>query len=570
MTDGHYPVVALNADVVGYSRLMADDLEATTKAMEQHRRLVEGQVSAVTGGNLVNFVGDNFMAIFDDAPTALRAAIAIATEVETRNSEISESRQVRFRMGLDLGDVMATDGQYFGDVLNIASRIQAVAPAGGICVSGAVYHAMDEPALRFRALGRQRLKNIPEEIAVYEFVGLPADRTPGSGRTSLSLEFPTISVLPIHAEMVDESVRATAAVVRGDMMHRLTAVPQLRVIDASATPGDGTVRHAARYTIESGVHQAGDKVRIYASIFDVTTMNVVKSHKWTVDAGDLFNLSEEIADEVARSVEVELIVGAPAGLYAELDDPIAIEKIYLGWYHLTAATQEGWVKALELFGEVAESHPDKPYGSVLSAFANWSGASNGWASDPEATLETALLQARSANELGDPTGMARTVEAAVLMSQGKGSEAVSLMEQVEILRPTCDVTFGLEGSVRRYMGDWEKAVDLVDVAMRLTGVNKPWYPTVKACSLFMGGRADSAATVAEMVLDYQPNNLEALLVLIAAQVELGLERRAKANAEILKERFPSVDPAAWLDGNPYQDKVRVERWKENLVVAGAV
>ncbi|MGZ5384839.1 MAG: tetratricopeptide repeat protein, partial [Acidimicrobiia bacterium] len=244
--------------------------------------------------------------------------------------------------------------------------------------------------------------------------------------------------------------------------------------------------------------------------------------------------------------------------------------IYLGWYHLTAATREGWTRSLELFEQVAQSHPEQPYGPVLSAFAKWMGAANGWAGDPEKTLEAARLQARSALELGDPTGMARTVEAAVLMSQGKGEEAIATIEKVEIIRPTCDVTFGLEGSVRRYLGQWEKAVNLVDVAMRLTGVNKPWYPTIKACSLFMGGRAEQAASVAEMVLEYQPANLEALLVLTAAQVEMGLDRRARATGDQVKERFPAVDVEEWLDRNPYQDHDLVARWKQDLAVAGVI
>ena len=162
------------------------------------------------------------------------------------------------------------------------------------------------------------------------------------------------------------------------------------------------------------------------------------------------------------------------------------------------------------------------------------------------------------------------VEAAILMSEGRQDEALAVVEHLEIIRPTCDVTYGLEGSVRRYMGQWEKAIDLLDVAMRLTGVNKPWYPTVKACSLFMGGRIEQAASLAEMVLEYQPLNLEALLVLTAAQVELSMDRRAKATTEIIRELFPSVDVKAWLDKSPYQNKEWIERWKKDLAMAGMI
>ena len=110
----------------------------------------------------------------------------------------------------------------------------------------------------------------------------------------------------------------------------------------------------------------------------------------------------------------------------------------------------------------------------------------------------------------------------------------------------------------------------MDRAMRLTGVNKPWYPTVKACSLLVGGRAEQAAELAEAVLEHQPHNLEALIVLAAAQAEMGLERRARATAQIIHDRFPAVDVEAWLDSNPYQDRDLVDRWKGELVDIGAI
>ena len=569
MSQKHSEMVALNADVVGYSRLIADDLDSTTATMDEYRELVQ-RIVADNDGTLVNFVGDNFMAVFDSAVDAMRSAITISTEVEATNAARPSARRTRFRMGMDQGIVAVSGNEYFGDALNIAARIQAIAQPGGISVSGRVYQALDEPALRFRPIGRRRLKNIPEESEIYEYADMADHGSATPGDRPLALDSPIVAVLPIHADTVDASVRATADMLRTDLIHRLTRVPQLKVIDATTRGPRGDAHEAARYMIETGVHQVGDDVRIYASVLDVTSMNVVKSHKWSAKTAELFSLSDVIAEEVARALEVDVIIGAPAGLYADLDDPVAIEQVYLGWYHLTSGTQEGWVRALELFGEVARSHPDEPYGHVLSAFANWMGVGNGWARDRDATLQKAWEQAQIGLKAGDQTGMAQTVEAAVLMSQGRGADALEAIEKVEILRPTCDVTYGLEGSIRRYMGDWEKAVDLTDRAMRLTGVNKPWYPTVKACSLFMGGQVEQASAVAEMVLEHQPHNLEALLVLAAAQVELGLERRARATGELINERYRAVDVSAWLDENPYQGREVIERWRGDLISAGVI
>ena len=562
-------IVALNADVVGYSKLMSDDFESTTETMDKYRRLVDAKV-AESSGILIDFVGDNFMAVFDTARDAVQTAIAITTEIERANIDTPNIRRVRFRMGIDLGEVTISDGRYFGDVLNIASRIQAIAPQGGLCISGPVYRELDEPALRFRPMGPQRLKNIPEEVAVYVFADLPSNETISSLKSSLSLESPTVAVLPIHTETADESVSAMAGILRSELIHGLAGVPQLQVINAKTETDGEHVLAAARYMIETGVHQLGDKVRVYATLFDVTTMNIVKTYKWAIQAKDLLELSDRFADDVARSIEIELVIGEPAGLYSELNDPEAIEKVYTGWYHLRSDTREGWSRALELFSQVAQSHPDQPYGHVLSAFATWAGAANEWVPDPDAALLKAREQAQAGIDAGDPTGMARAVEACIMMTEGRHDEALEVVEELGIIRPTCDVTFGLEGSVRRYLGQWEKAIDLLDIAMRLTGINKPWYPTVKACSLFMGGRVDQAASVAEMVLDYQPHNLEALLVLVAAQVELGMDRRAKATTEMIKARFPSVNVETWLDKNPYQVYELIERWKKDLSLAGAI
>lgn len=562
-------MVALNADVVGYSRLLADDFEATRATMGDYQKLVTELVER-DEGTLVNFVGDNFMAVFGDAADAMRASIAIAREIESRNTDVPSGRQVRFRMGLDQGPVESGTDQWYGDALNIASRIQSIAPAGGISISGAVYAALDEPELRFSPLGRQRLKNIPEEVDVFEFSDLPSQRQSQGAPGLLRLESPTVAVLPIHVEDLEARVASMAQVLRADVIHHMTQVPSLVVMEVMDETEPADLEGRVRYLLLTGVHQFDEQVRIFAHLIDVTTMNVVKGFRWTAATAELMSLSEEIGREVARSLEVDLIVGEPAGLYNDIEDPLAIQNIYMGWYHMTAGTPEGINKSIALFEQVAEQISDQPYGHVLAAFVNWMAAANGVVEDPGAALDRAHQQALRGLEIGDPTGMAQSVEAAVLMSQGRSSEAVEKLDDIEITRPTCDVTYALEGSVRRYLGEWDRSVELLDRAMRLTAVNKPWYPTVQACSLYLGGRPEQAAAMAEAVLEHQEHNLEALLVLAGAQVRMGLERRARATVDLVRERFPSTDIEGWIDSNPYRDQDVAAEWKRDLAVVGLV
>jgi len=561
----HQELVALNADIVGYSKLLADDLDTTTSTMEEYHHLVEDKINA-NDGTLVNFVGDNFMSVFEKATDAMATSIGITAAIEERNAELPPHRQIRFRMGLDQGSITVAENQYFGDALNIAARIQSIAPPGGVSVSGRVYEALDEPSLRFHSMGLQDLKNIPEEVSVYNFADLPSDGQHATGR-SLSLEAPTVAVLPIHTEMVDKTVLPAAEVIRSDLVHRIAAIPNLNVIDGA----DGEkAKTSASYFLETGVVQLGDQVRVFAKLVDVSTWNVATSHKWTASLADLFALSDEISEDVARAMEIELVIGEPARIYADIADPETLQTIYNAWFELSSGTREGWSHALEAFESVAVKHPDQPFGHVLAALTKWIGVGERYLKDRQTALEEAWEHAQLGIRAGDPTGLGQTVEAAILMSQGLPDQALEKIDGVEIIRPTCDITYAVEGSVRRYLGQWERAVDLTDTAMRLTAVNKPWYPTIQACSLYMGGKLEQAASTAEAVIEYQPNNLEALLVLAAAQQEMGLERRAVATAEIIQERYPAMDIGQWLEGNPYQDAEMVDRWRQNLVAAGVI
>ncbi len=557
-------LVALNADVVGYSRLMADDFGATTTTMERYHRLVEKEI-AQAGGALVNFVGDNFMAVFEDAKAAIGAAIAISAAIERDSEQVPENRRLRFRMGIDQGPVTISDGDYFGDALNIAARIQALARPGGVSVSGSVYQELDEPALRFRSTGVRRLKNIPEGVEVFEFADLPTAVEHQAPRLALSP--PSIAVLPIHTSGLTAATEGVPELIRADVVHRLAGVPSMSVIDAPADPIEPATQ-APEYLMEMGFHQFEERARFYAKLMQVATMNIVTSQRWSATAEELVAGSDEIADQIAAAVEVELVIGEPAREYSRLEDPAAIRDIYQGWYHLTADTPEGILRAIELFEGVAAAHPDLFIGPSLTAFAHWVGAAEGLLPDAAEHYTIAMDLARRGAELGDQTGLAQMVQAAILMSIGQAGEALEMLEHVEIQRPTCDITYGLEASVRRYLGQWEKSIDLLDVAMRLTAMNKPWYPTIQACSLYIGNRLQAAASTAESVLEHQPRNLEALMVLAAAQVELGQLRRAKATAALITERFPGVDVGAWLDRRPYQDPELVTRWKRSLAEAG--
>jgi adenylate cyclase len=566
-------LVALNADIVSYSRLVADDAVHTATALRKVRTIVDSEIAA-GGGSLVNFVGDNFMSVFERSEQAVQTAIAITNAVAAENASFPEYLRLRFRMGIDIGAVhIDNEGVHLGDALNVAARIQSAAQPGGLSISGEVFRELDEPQFRFRSTGSHRFKNIPELVDVYDFADLPAegDTAPNPLRP-LSLETPRVAVLPMHVASETGDLKSMGAFLLSDVVSGLINLRNLDVVDVTNSEGrPGEAEPAppnVRYMLLSGIIQAGSRLRIWAQVREVLTQSVLWVGKWDCEEDALFDIADELATEIVRAFEIELIVGEPARVYHELGSPEAIAKVYEGWYNLTAGTRNGWNRANVLFGELRRDAPNNAVGPVLYAFTQWMGARDGLVENREEAFEEARTNAQHGLELGDDTGLSSMILAAVELEGGDTDAALEGIARAKILRPTCDLTWAMEASIRRYLGQWEQAVVLIDQAMSLSPVNKPWYPTVLAASYYVGGKYEQATAVAEEVLEHQPKNIEALLVLAASQSQLGLDRRAHATGATIAERFPDADPSQWLASNPYQDDKFVDRWQRDLEGAG--
>jgi len=559
-------LVVLNADVVDYSRLIAEDELGTVAAMRDYHQLV-GDAVATASGRLANFIGDNFMAVFDDARSAMQAAVAVSLAARNRNAGRPAHRQVRFRMGLDTGAVVMVEDRYFGDPVNIAARVQALAEPGGIMITEAVYRALDEPELRFSPVGARQLKNIPGLVRIYRLTGLTEDR---GAEAALAMQPPTIAVLPLIAYSGGKDLEELAGLLTEDLVTALAKRPGIAVIDVSRedATAPGAAHPPARYILEGGLHRSGQRMRVHVQVHETPTMNNVWADRWDIEDDDHFSISDRITAEVVKALEIELVVGEPARIYHAMLDAEAVQRVYHGWYQLIRSTPESLTKAHELFESLAQSHPQSTVGPALAAFSLWWGASQGMSADPERDLRRAAAYARRGVEQDDETGLSHMIMAALALGSGDGETAVAAAEKAIQRRPTCDITFAISGSIRRYLGEWEDAVSLCQKAIRLSAMVKPWYPTVLASSYYVGEQYQEAADNAAQVLEVMPDNLEALLVLAAAQAALGFDRRARGTAEIITAKFPAIRRADLARLHPFQDPAIIDRWTRHLEQAG--
>jgi len=163
----------LSADVKGYSRLMGEDEEATLRTLTSHRKSIDSLI-AQHRGRIVGTAGDSVLAEFASVVAAVQCAVVIQQTLKAANAQLPAARQMAFRIGLNLGDVMVEGDQIYGDGVNIAARLEALAEAGGICLSGIVYEQVKHKlALRYEDLGEQVVKNIAEPVRVWRVVMEP-------------------------------------------------------------------------------------------------------------------------------------------------------------------------------------------------------------------------------------------------------------------------------------------------------------------------------------------------------------------------------------------------------------
>jgi TolB-like protein len=308
----------LAADVAGYSRLMHDDEEAT------HARLtmlltdaVEPSI-ALHGGQIVKNTGDGFLAEFPSAVEAVRAAMLFQTRTHELTIGDAEDRRLRFRVGINIGDVIAEPHDIFGDGVNIAARLESIAEPGGICISSSAYEqVIGKVAVEFADLGEQSLKNIARPVRAYALVrdrsssATPAERARPGALPRLSivvLPFANLSGDPEQDYFVDgitESLTTDLSRISGSfVIARNTAFTfKGKAMDVQKLGRELNVR----YVLEGSVQRGGNRMRVNVQLIDVETGNHLWAERFDIPITDLFDMQDEIVSSLANALNAQLI-----------------------------------------------------------------------------------------------------------------------------------------------------------------------------------------------------------------------------------------------------------------------
>jgi adenylate cyclase len=612
----------LSADAKGYSRLMAENEEATVRTITAFREIVT-EVVQKHRGRVVDSPGDNILAEFASAVDAVRGGVEIQEELKARNAELPENRRMEFRIGINLGDVIHEEERIYGDGVNIAARVEGLAEGGGICISGTVYeHIKNKLALGYQYLGEHSVKNILEPVRVYRVLMDPEaiGKVIGEKRVvprrgqrvviAVAIVFllavggviywraasppvevasvekmafplpdkPSIAVLPFDNMSNDPKQEYFSDGITEDLITDLSKISGLFVIARNSTftyKGKAVkVQQVAeelgvRYVLEGSVRKERETVRINAQLVDATTGHHLWAERFDGTFADIFALQDRFTRKIVAALALKLTGDEQRKLTFRYTDNVEAYDAYLkGREHFLAGTPEDYVKAVGYYEKAVELDPDfSPAHAGLASVYTTILSRNltkelGWP-DARSRVQKHLQMA-----MKNPTPNAHYAVGKTRLYQRRYDEAIAEAERVIALDPNFPDGYYLMGLIFTFAGRSAEAIDYFKRAMRLD----PQYPG--GCLYYLGlaqyclEQYEEAATSVERSQKLNPGYGPWPLAITYAQLGRGQEA-----ADILAKYFEKRGWLLALIENtfpywPFKEQKDLDHWAEGLRKSG--
>jgi|SRR5271165_1567797 len=477
----------LAADVVGFSRMASTDEDRTLARLRSLRAELIDPTVASQNGRVFKRTGDGALVEFRSVVEAVRCAVAIQNAMVERNSGVPEDRQVVFRIGIHLGDVVEeADGDLMGDGVNIAARLEGIAKPGAICLSEDAYRQVKARLdIAVTDLGEAKLKNITEPIRAYSLqVGLPAQAKMAApvapapteepaARLALP-DKPSIAVLPFQNMSGDPEQEYFVDGMVEDIITGLSRIKWLFVIARNSSfvyKGKAVdIRQVGRelgvrYVLEGGVRKGGNRLRITAQLIEAETGSHLWADRFDGSIEDVFDLQDKVAVSVAGVIE-------PALREAEIRRSAARPTVDLSAYDLylrSLPPRRGWgktpaIQSLELLRQAIARDPN--FGAALAAAA-WCTCQlimGGWADEPETARRDALDLVRRAVKAApdDPEVLIWAAGSLEVVVEDLG-EALAMVDHALSLNPSSATGWMWSGFLKLFAGSTDTAIEHFDI-----------------------------------------------------------------------------------------------------------
>ncbi len=609
----------LCADVYGYSRLMGDDEEATLRTLTSHRKLIDSSIEQ-HHGRFVNSAGDSVLAEFASVVEAVNCAVEIQAALKAENANLPPARRMEFRIGVNLGDVMAEGEQIYGDGVNVAARLESLADPGGICISGTVHgQVRDKLALGYEDHGEQAVKNIARPVRVWRVVlnGTPAapretrriarrywhaglfsiaglamvlgtivvvqhlslkpPRTsasiPPAQKPALALpSIPSIAVLPFANLSGDANQEYFSDGITDDLITDLSRLPNLFVIARTSSftyKGKAEkVQQVGRelgvkYLLEGSVRKASDQVRINVQLVDATIGNQVWAQRYDRQLRDIFKLQDEIVRGLIATLGLQLAVLEKGFVVPDRTNNLEAYDYFLRGYELfVVLTPDAIASSGKMFEKAIALDPG--YADAYTHLALVHFMDYVWQSDTDShALDRAEELARKAVSLDDSNADAYATLGFVTAYKGRPNEAVADGKRAIALDPNNAFAYFALSKISIILAKPEETLTYAQKALRLDPNHPERYSNEMGIAYNQMGRYREAL---DALKAGRPNDPWTHAHLIYAYTELGREQDARAEAaEVLRlaprfslEGVRKIIPVNWDTpvGRHYLDDLR--------------
>lgn len=571
-------VAILAADAAGYSRLMSLDERATIESLDAARSVFRTQTTAHQG-RVVDTAGDSILAVFETANGALNAALRIQADLAQACNDVAVERRMLFRIGIHLGDVMEkADGSVYGDGVNIAARLQALAEPGRITVSDAIHGAVrGKVAATLVDQGEQQVKNISHPVRAYRVQAgtsevVAAGAKPLSGGPGLALpDRPSIAVLPFTNMSGETAQEYFTDGITEDIITELSRYKSLFVVARNSSfvfrgrPVDirevGS-RLGVGYVLEGSVRKAGNRIRVTAQLIDAVTGEHVWADRFDGDLIDVFDLQDEISRRIVSTIPGRLEDSqAQRILQTPTDSLSAYEQVLRGQKYLHQFTQTDFENASSCFqaaialdGQFARAHALLAVVEVYRWF---------WDDEPS-RLARAVSIGEFALTLDAHESRAHLAVGVAHLFRANHDRAEHHLAEARKLNPNDDLVMLELGRLQMYAGKPESGADLVRQAMRLNPYHPNWYWNVLGRCLHSAGDYKAAIPVFEGVINPQfwTNVYLAACYAAAGNSDKAAEHRARALAQ-----RPDFTIEGFTHYLPYRNPEDLRRYVETLRAA---
>jgi adenylate cyclase len=570
------------ADVAGYSRMMGADEAGTHAAFKAHRSAIY-PIILNHGGRLVKNTGDGFLLEFPSVVGAIECGIAIQTLMAERNSHLPADRVMQFRLGVHMGDVIADEDEVFGDGVNIAVRLEAVAIPGGVAVSSKAYHeASKHLCVPFVDAGSHRFKNIDEPVSVWTWEPGGSDsrgREP-KDPSNLPAQYRTaiVGVLPF-TNLSDSTDEYFSDGLTEDLIQALSLQSFFRVLSRNSTfsfKGKSiNARLIAReidatYLIQGSVRRAGAKIRVTAELIAPENGEQLWAGRYDRDMGDLFAMQDEITTSLTAALAPEIYrAEASAPTRSSSTDLTAWDRFLRGLSHYYRHTKADFETSIALFREAVTLDPALSIARAYLATIMVQGVQYGWLRSTRELWAEAMEFAETSVRLDPHSSFAFSILSYMHAMEGHYEAAMEAAKRAVKLNPYDMGARGVLGIAHLVIGEHRQAIELFSTAVQ-RGNSDPRYKwaALNAFGHYLLGQYDASLSWAREALYLNPNHLQVLSVRAAALAQLGRTEEAATATEVLLNSYPGLTVERHLRNFRWKTQADIAHYRDGLLKAG--